>query len=1210
MACKFVIADQNAVSAEGHFQTYTNALAIAAQGLGCDVTVLWNKRFPISSFSASYRMEAVFTCTEAEAAARNLAPYGEGHFGFELERALAPLRLGAQDHVVIHTCHFVELTEALDYLASLPPSRDLPNFHIVVRYDPDVYRYRLRPLMRRLGAISRTAQLREKLKLHSDTQQLATAFAALFGAQVGVCPIPVDLDRLLPAAAQASPPSPDRPLIATYLGTARSEKGYRDLLGAIAFLRERYIATDRLHFVLQCSDRSIGGEPGLADYQREFEACIAANGLADKIRLVKHVVEQEEYCALAARSDIVLLAYSPESYRARSSSVLIEAMSVGKVVVTRAGSWMASRVGADNAVIYDAPEGLGPALAEAVERFDDLNRGAKARQPEAIVSGDPATLARHFLASGKPSFDEGDARPAILMIGDGDAIAAGSLRASVFLHRLACCVAAGYRVDALLLSSRAADDVDVRRRIVDAIRPYPLGAVSILAHGGVAEAANRPAAIWLGEGVDAAIIERLGLAGLPLLAESDAAAGASDVSRRLFPFALQPAQIEDLAGPVDGFELVASSDPLRADLWIENRPLLLTQERYAKLQALDCVDILLHCFEAESARWFAENVYAPYLAQRGVTVLAIGAPDAPADVRGFLSVGPVANRDPLYAAAKLVVVGMGPTPDASYALFEALARAKPALLFADRQTDPQLTAYDVHHDARSLSDAIIGLLESGERRAHAAARSARLAETLGAGQSGAAILARLTALGVAAPDGALRAPPPDRTAQRLVEWNADIRAANRFVRACLANEPFENITALAAVSDALDLTARIVQALIETRDAPLLQVDGGLLARVQQRQAGAAAEIMGVARIALDATRPRQGARAASFIVNRRFATEIATGAGAGAEAFMPLASGLVFEPMAESPRGLRYRLRDNDSQGAELAPVEAHHDVGQITVRQEIPSSPQAWALGEPVFANWTFGPEGLSVRAETPTGRESAGGLSRLALRLQSLIAAWSPSATAHQLFDARWYVAAYPETSASGLAPFRHYERYGAAKGYRPNPFFDAQWYGRRYGTGAAAAWRHYLKFGDDARFDPGPHFSASRYLHENRDVARSWRWSPLLHYTLLGRGEGRDVYAATPLQHHQSLALPVVIGDGEAWVEFILSGLLADSAPFALHVDDRRLELALRVEDGRTIARAHLPRDAAVTGLVHAHVALSPGAGPLEVLGLRTGWTSAG
>ncbi len=165
MKRKFVIADQNAVSAEGHFQTYTNALARAGVDAGLDVSVLWNKRFPIEGFCAPYRMARPFSHTEAEAAARNILPYGEGHFGWELERALAPLDLGFDDLVVVHTCHFVELVELLDYLTLLPPQFDLPTYHVVLRYDPDVFQYRAARILRSIHALATSKALCDKIRI-------------------------------------------------------------------------------------------------------------------------------------------------------------------------------------------------------------------------------------------------------------------------------------------------------------------------------------------------------------------------------------------------------------------------------------------------------------------------------------------------------------------------------------------------------------------------------------------------------------------------------------------------------------------------------------------------------------------------------------------------------------------------------------------------------------------------------------------------------------------------------------------------------------------------------------------------------------------------------------------------------------------------------------------------------------------------------------
>lgn len=45
---------------------------------------------------------------------------------------------------------------------------------------------------------------------------------------------------------------------------------------------------------------------------------------------------------------------------------------------------------------------------------------------------------------------------------------------------------------------------------------------------------------------------------------------------------------------------------------------------------------------------------------------------------------------------------------------------------------------------------------------------------------------------------------------------------------------------------------------------------------------------------------------------------------------------------------------------------------------------------------------------------------------------------------LFDARWYVQAYPDVAMSGLDPLEHYLRYGVLLGRNPSPAFDTQRY----------------------------------------------------------------------------------------------------------------------------------------------------------------------
>ena len=241
MKRKFVVIDQNALSAEGHFKMYSSSVALAAHEAGHEVTVFWNKRFPLNSISAPYRMAQHFSFTEGEAASRGILPTGDGHFGCELERALVPLRLGSNDIVFIHTCHFVEFAELLETLVNLFPDRRLPYVHIMLRYDPDIFRPRLGRLARQFSIITRSDLLRDKIRFHCDTRLLAEEFQKLFGAPFGVCPIPIDRTTLLPALRNAPkrPPECCDPLVISYLGTARMEKGYHEILEAISSLTRR-----------------------------------------------------------------------------------------------------------------------------------------------------------------------------------------------------------------------------------------------------------------------------------------------------------------------------------------------------------------------------------------------------------------------------------------------------------------------------------------------------------------------------------------------------------------------------------------------------------------------------------------------------------------------------------------------------------------------------------------------------------------------------------------------------------------------------------------------------------------------------------------------------------------------------------------------------------------------------------------------------------
>jgi hypothetical protein len=110
---------------------------------------------------------------------------------------------------------------------------------------------------------------------------------------------------------------------------------------------------------------------------------------------------------------------------------------------------------------------------------------------------------------------------------------------------------------------------------------------------------------------------------------------------------------------------------------------------------------------------------------------------------------------------------------------------------------------------------------------------------------------------------------------------------------------------------------------------------------------------------------------------------------------------------------------------------------------------------------------------------------------------------------LFDAAWYLEAYPDVLASGYRPYRHYVRHGVLEGRDPNPLFHTDWYLQQYADARGSRLNpldHYTRIGAARGHDPSPLFDTDWYLEQNPDV-RSSGQNPLLHYLRHGAVEGR-------------------------------------------------------------------------------------------------------
>ena len=158
-----------------------------------------------------------------------------------------------------------------------------------------------------------------------------------------------------------------RPLVAAFLGDARTEKGYQHLPGVLQRLVGRGLGP-KVRLKAQAYYTSEYPEP----------ECLRASALlAAQPRVwatpIPRALASARYAREVLRSDIVLVPYDRERYIARSSGIFVEALAAGIPCIVPAGTWMSAVL---DSVAYDYHERMISAAPHAA---------AWLREPEAPV---------------------------------------------------------------------------------------------------------------------------------------------------------------------------------------------------------------------------------------------------------------------------------------------------------------------------------------------------------------------------------------------------------------------------------------------------------------------------------------------------------------------------------------------------------------------------------------------------------------------------------------------------------------------------------------------------------------------------------------------------------------------------------------------------------------------------------------------------------
>jgi hypothetical protein len=108
---------------------------------------------------------------------------------------------------------------------------------------------------------------------------------------------------------------------------------------------EQYVESGLIRFILQSNF-------GFNDARADAPTVVARSQLAgyppQYVRLIQEALDSNDYRELVRTSDIMLIPYDPGRYYARSSGVLVEALTAGIPVIVPGGSWMADQIQAES----------------------------------------------------------------------------------------------------------------------------------------------------------------------------------------------------------------------------------------------------------------------------------------------------------------------------------------------------------------------------------------------------------------------------------------------------------------------------------------------------------------------------------------------------------------------------------------------------------------------------------------------------------------------------------------------------------------------------------------------------------------------------------------------------------------------------------------------------------------------------------------------
>lgn len=363
---KFILIDNSIYDTVGHYYQYAVFCLKAAKNLGYEPILATNKKnkdtkntewqihpqysgtfgshleyhsFMISLYQKFEKSKAkvllygLFRILGPEITKKLLGKKKIEEFAKNTQDLFSKISISEGDIVFLPTSELVEMFGIAE-CAKKSPSLNKASWHFLFRRSlyvgsPENYSFAyLKQFLLKLGFDNFFKSVNLRTFFYTDSAQLTDQYDKMGSVKFHTLPIPHTVPK------QASKKQDDK-LVVTYLGDARTEKGYQYLPSLVQDLWLDYVKNDKILFVIQSNYNVQEGEPAAVVARTQLQTFPS-----EKVKLVLDSPGHDKYQELLQNTDVMLLPYDKSNYYAKSSGILAESLALGIPVLVPSGTWL------------------------------------------------------------------------------------------------------------------------------------------------------------------------------------------------------------------------------------------------------------------------------------------------------------------------------------------------------------------------------------------------------------------------------------------------------------------------------------------------------------------------------------------------------------------------------------------------------------------------------------------------------------------------------------------------------------------------------------------------------------------------------------------------------------------------------------------------------------------------------------------------------